>query len=132
MSELNSYSIVIRVSEEHLDDMDHVNNVVYLQWVQDAAEAHWLHKVDKDLLKNTAWVVSRHEIDYKKPALLNDELVVTTWVEKAQGVTTHRNTEIHNRTTGDLLIRAKTIWCFIDPKTKRPARLTDAIKKLFL
>ena len=112
--------------------MDHVNNVVYLQWVQDIAQAHWLQEASKEEIENNAWVVSRHEIDYKRPALLGDEILVTTWVDKAEGVTTLRKTEMRHKNTGDLLIKAQTKWCLVDPITNRPKRLTDALRKLFL
>lgn len=132
MPKTNSYTHTVKVATGHLDDMHHVNNVVYLQWIQEIAEAHWRLKASKEDVENHAWVVSRHEIDYKRPAFLEDEIIVTTWVEKAEGVITLRKTEMHHKDTGAQLIQAQTKWCLVDPNTLRPKRLTETLRKLFL
>ena len=61
----------IRVQAEDLDDLHHVNNVVYLQWVQDIAKAHWAVLSNPEVNRKYAWVVLRHEINYHRPARLD-------------------------------------------------------------
>src|SRR5204863_6074547 len=67
-----------------------LNNVVYLQWVQDAAAAHWGALAPAGARDQIAWVALRHEIDYLKPAVLGDEITVATWVGVAEGLSFER------------------------------------------
>ncbi len=82
--------------------MGHANNVVYLRWVQEVAEAHWLTAAPLELRSKYLWVVLRHEIDYVSPAVANDNLIGTTWVELPDGARSTRHVEIFNQTTNKL------------------------------
>ncbi|MGD1958407.1 MAG: acyl-CoA thioesterase [Fulvivirga sp.] len=131
-SKIKSYTSRFTVRSEHLDDLNHANNVVYLQWVQDIAAAHW-HSITTQEIRDThLWMVMRHEIDYKGQAILGDELEITTWVDNAEGVRTRRNTEIRNVNSGKIIVSAKTMWCLIDGHSKRPKRLTPEFVSLFM
>ena len=79
------------VKPAHIDELNHVNNVVYLQWIQDIANLHWTQL--KSGLDTTAyvWVVIRHEIDYIGQALLGDTIVAKTWVGKTGGIRSIRH-----------------------------------------
>lgn len=124
------YKITVDVHD--IDELNHVNNVVYLRWVQEAAAAHW-NAIASTELKNTyAWVVLRHEIDYKKPAILGDTVVAETWVSLCEGVRSVRHVRMTNLKTGDLLAEAKTTWCLLDSVTKRPKRIEEDITRVFL
>src|SRR5438105_2966053 len=68
------FELPISVQPEDIDTMGHVNNIVYLRWVQDAATAHWMAAATEEQKAEYAWVVVRHEIDYLRPAVLGDEL----------------------------------------------------------
>jgi acyl-CoA thioester hydrolase len=116
----------ITVGEQHLDDLDHVNNVVYLQWVQDVAKAHWAALAKGELDRKYAWVVLRHEIDYHRPAKLGDQLTVATWVGETGGYRSVRHVEILS-SEGARLVTAKTVWCLIDAVSFRPARIAPDI-----
>jgi len=59
-----------------IDEQNHVNNTVYLRWIQDIATAHWKSLASAEAQAGIAWVVLRHEIDYKSPASLGDEIVL--------------------------------------------------------
>lgn len=120
----------VTVSEGDLDELDHVNNVVYLRWVQDIATAHWTSIAPRDALDSIAWVARRHEIDYLSAAVLGDELVLRTWVGVAEGLTFERLTEIR-RAGGQVLAKARTLWVPIDRGTGRPRRVSDAVRSLF-
>ncbi len=120
------------VPESAIDDMDHVNNVVYLQWVQDIAKKHWESKTD-DAIRNTyVWVVLNHFIEYHSPAFENDKITIQTWIDNYRGVKSERHTKIINTTTQKVLVSAKTSWCLLYKETLRPARITNEISNLFL
>lgn len=118
------------VVADDLDERDHVNNVVYLQWVQDAAAAHWAHLASDETRQQIAWVALRHEIDYLKPAVLDDEIVIRTWVGLAEGLSFERFTEVVRRADGRVLARARTLWCPVDARTGRPQRLSADVRQL--
>jgi len=123
-----SYSHKIRVSKSDLDSLDHVNNVVYLQWVNDISEKHWNLLADENLRKKYFWVVLRHEIDYLSQAVLGDEITVVTWVGSSKGVRSVRHVEMF---IGDKpLVRASSTWCLIDAKTLRATRIREDILSL--
>src|SRR5438552_1705348 len=77
------------------------------------------------------WVVLRHEIDYKTPAALGDQIVSRTWVGKATWVTFERFTEIRRNGDGQLLSKARTLWCPINAQTGRPARVPAEVRAQF-
>lgn len=114
------------VSEQEIDRLNHVNNVVYVQWIQNIATKHWSILSKNTILNEKySWVVIRHEIDYKKSAILDDELTISTWVGETIGVTSIRNVEIFK---GAILIaKAKTTWCLIDNQSFKPTRITANI-----
>lgn len=121
----------ITVVPEDIDVMGHVNNVVYLRWVQEVAEAHWIYSATEELRAKYAWIVLRHEIDYMSPAVLNDALIGTTWVEMPNGVRSIRHVEIFNQTTGKLSAKAKTTWCLLSASTMKPKRIEKDITDIF-
>jgi len=82
-----TFEQTLRVELADLDDQAHVNNVVYVRWVQETATAHWLALAPPAVRAELAWVTLRHEIDYVKPALLGDVLVVRTRVGKVERIT---------------------------------------------
>jgi len=125
----NYYLHPIKVVEGDIDDLNHVNNIVYLRYVQEAAGSHWYTVVPEELSAQVIWVVRRHEIDYLKPAFLGDELTVKTWVDNFTGVTSDRHCEILRG--NELLARSRTLWVSLDANTKRPKRIGEEIAGLF-
>lgn len=123
------FSQTLTVSETHLDEQNHVNNIVYVQWIQDVAVSHWLNIVSKEVQDKFTWFLLRHEIDYKQQAFEDEEIMLTTWVGEATKITCYRYTEITKGET--LLVKAKSNWCMIDTETKKPARITDEIREKF-
>lgn len=121
----------IIVRQTDIDNLNHVNNVVYVQWVQDIASAHWETIAPSEIRSKYSWVVLKHAIEYFSPALLNDVLLVKTWVEKSEGVRSERHVEFYNQKTDKLLVRAKTNWCLLDAGTLRPRRIEEDILQLF-
>jgi acyl-CoA thioester hydrolase len=127
----NVFSITIQVQPGDIDDLKHVNNVVYLSWVQDAAAAHWNTIASDEMKKKYSWVVLRHEIDYKNPAVLGDELTARTWVSSCEGVRSVRNVKIYQSKSMKIVAEAKTTWCMLDAKTMRPKRIEEDVISVF-
>jgi acyl-CoA thioester hydrolase len=124
------FSHSFRVEPVDIDEQGHVNNVSFLRWIQDVAVAHWRWAAMAEQQERFAWVVVRHEIDYKKQAFLNDEITATTWVGEWSKVTCERFTEI---TRGnELLVKSRTVWCMIDRETAKPARIASDLVERFV
>ena len=126
------YEKNVRVKKAHLDQQNHVNNVQYVQWVQDVAEEHWEKRASAEQRKSFIWVVVKHEINYKKEAFLDDPIVLQTYVGEATHVTSARHVIIKNKDTDKVLVEAKTTWCLLDATTKKPAKISDDLKRVFL
>jgi acyl-CoA thioester hydrolase len=129
---MSIYHHPIKVTAADLDEMNHVNNVVYVQWVQDAASAHWISKAPAEVKEKYNWVVLRHEIDYKSPAVLHDELIAKTWVANYDGVKSDRMVQIIRTRDERLLVEAKTTWCLLNAANNRPARIGEEIRNVFM
>jgi acyl-CoA thioester hydrolase len=114
---------LIKVRDSDLDELNHVNNVVYLQWVQDIASAHWREIAPRGFDRDYQWVVLKNTIEYKKPALLGDELILRTWVDTIDGVRSDRCVEIIKAANQTPVCAARTTWCLIDRATGRPRRI---------
>jgi len=128
-SEVFEYDFKVPASA--IDDINHVNNVVYLQWIQDVAKKHWESKIDDHIRNTYVWVVLNHFIEYHSPAFLGDTIAVRTWIDSHRGVKSERHTKVINTTTQKVLVSAKTVWCLLHKETLRPTRITDEISTLF-
>ncbi len=125
------YHHPIKVTSADIDEMNHVNNVVYVQWVQDAAAAHWNVQAPDEVKSKFNWVVMRHEIDYRMSALLNDELIAKTWVDSYEGAKSVRIVQIIRKNDVKLLAEARTTWCLLSAGNNKPVRAGDEIKSVF-
>ena len=114
-----------------IDEQNHVNNTVYLRWVQDVAIAHWRSLASKEAQDAIGWVVLRHEIDYKIPAGLGDEIILRTWVGTASRLKFERFTEVRRKSDQQILASARTLWVPIDWKTGKPTRVSSDIRARF-
>ena len=125
------FTKTIIVTRDDLDELNHVNNVRYVHWVNDIAKAQWLNNATQSLLENNFWVLLTHNIEYKASAFLGEELLLKTYVTKASGVTSTRIVEIYNNNTNILLAKSETNWCFMSTTTKKPARITNDVVNIF-
>jgi acyl-CoA thioester hydrolase len=121
----------IIVRQEDIDQLGHVNNVVYLRYVQEMAIAHWTASASPEDQAKYFWVVTRHEIDYKRPAFENDVIVGKTWVGAAKDGLFERFTDLVRKEDGKVIARARTVWCPIDPKTMRPTSVSESVYERF-
>ncbi len=125
------FEITFPVAPGDIDELGHVNNTVYVRWVQDIAVAHWRASAPADAQAALAWVVARHEIDYKYPALLGDDIRARTWVGPASRLAFERNTEMYRARDGRLLAKARTIWVPISSVTGRPVEVSAEVRERF-
>ena len=125
------FTIDIKVNVGDIDQLGHVNNVVYIRYVQDAAVAHWNNRASQEEQNRYFWVVTRHEIDYKRPAFEGDEIIARTWVGEAKNGLFERFTELLRKSDKKQLVIAKTIWCPIDPKSMRPVEVNASVYAKF-
>jgi acyl-CoA thioester hydrolase len=125
------YEMSIAVQPADIDRQNHVNNTVYVRWIQEIATAHWNATAPVPARDEIGWVVLRHEIDYKSPLCLGDQIVLRTWVGKATRVTFERFVEILRETDGKLMATARTLWVPINPETAKPIRVPPEVRERF-
>ena len=122
---------VLHVAADDIDDLGHVNNVVYLRWVQDVAAAHWESATTPAERADIAWVVLRHEIAYQHAARRGDDVIVRTWVGPPSAATFERHTEILRARDQRVLARARSLWCPVHPGTGRLRRIDPTLHDRF-
>jgi acyl-CoA thioester hydrolase len=117
---------------EHIDELGHVNNAVWVQWMERVAVAHWDSVADPAHREAYFWVVVRHEIDYLRPAFEGDRIVARTWVGEApKGAKFDRHLEFTG-SDGRVCVRARTDWAIIDKAAGRPIRVPSEVVAPFL
>ena len=121
------------VPEEAVDANGHVNNVVYLDWVQDVAKRHsevsGCSRATREA--GATWVVRKHRIVYLKPAFAGDEIEVRTWVATMERARSLRRTEIARTKDGQILARAWTDWVFVRRESGKPALIPPEVASVF-
>ena len=139
------FEMIVSVLPGDIDEQNHVNNTVYLRWIQDVATAHWKSLASAESQAAIGWIVLRHEIDYKMPASLGDEILLRTWVGKASRLKFERFTEIRRKISRDfdpppdgfavannqVLAQARTVWVPIDVCTGKPTRVSADVRARF-
>lgn len=126
----NAFTLTITVSPEDIDTLHHVNNLVYVKWMDKIATTHWDFLTKDNPLPQYIWVVMRHEIDYLKQATLGDEIVVKTWVGETKGITSVRFMEFYKNDV--LLVKAKTVWAMLHAETFKPTRIREDVLNVLL
>ncbi|MGN6374670.1 MAG: acyl-CoA thioesterase [Sphingomonas sp.] len=119
------YRFQIGIEPGDIDFMGHVNNASYLKWVQEAVINHWRRLAPAEAVADHLWVALKHEITYRKPAFLNDEVIATVLLEKVQGARAFYQTVI--RRGEEVLAEVRSSWCCLDAETRRPARLARSV-----
>jgi acyl-CoA thioester hydrolase len=120
----------ISIDEHDIDHMGHVNNSVYLKWVQDAVVRYWQAVAPSDAVGKHLWVALKHEITYRKPTFLDDQVVAEVMAEKVEGARAFFTTMV--KRGEDVLAEVKSCWCCLDSSTQRPTRLAGDVISRFV
>ena len=121
------FEMTLTAGPEHIDVLGHVNNAVWVQWMEQVAVAHWESVADPAHKDAYFWVVVRHEIDYLRAAHEGDRITARTWVGEApKGAKFDRHLEFTGR-DGKVCVRARTAWAIIDKEAGRPIRVPPEV-----
>lgn len=120
----------IGIEPGDIDFMGHVNNAVYLTWVQEAVIAHWRRIAPAEAVAKHLWVALKHEITYRRPAFLDDQVVASVVLEKVHGARAFYRTLIERGE--EVLAEVRSSWCCLDAETLRPARIARDVAARFL
>lgn len=141
MSNSPIFTYSFTIPEDVIDENGHVNNVAYVQWMQDVAIRHgqqWLSDYNGYNLNetfvlhgNTTFVAREHRIEYLSPAFVGEELEVRTWLDKARRVRLHRRYEFIRKSDGKVVAKGETEWVYVDMKTGKPLAIPASILELF-
>jgi acyl-CoA thioester hydrolase len=120
----NAFTVRLTAAPDDIDELGHVNNAVWVQWIQMVATAHWRAVADPAHQDAYIWVVVRHEIDYLRALGPGQSVTARTWVaDTAQGAKFDRHMEFTGE-DGKVHVRARTVWALIDKASGRLARVT--------
>jgi acyl-CoA thioester hydrolase len=125
------YTSTVKVIKDHLDDLNHVNNVQYLLWAQDIAKAHW-QKINEIIKDEGVWMVRSHEVEYRLGGFLDEQIRIETYVKNVRGPLSQRVVEFYNNKNEQLMVRCVTQWCYVDLASRKPIKVTKKIQELFL
>jgi acyl-CoA thioester hydrolase len=127
------YSYNFTIPESAIDENGHVNNVSYVQWMQEAAMRHFefLGGVPPMRAAEGTWFVHSHKIEYLYPAFAGEELEVRTWIADVRRVRSLRKYEFIRKGDGKVLVKGETDWVFIHAGSGRPMAIPDEIIKIF-
>lgn len=121
------------VDAADIDELGHVNNIVYLRYAQDIAIAHWRARATEEMVAGFVWVVMRHEVDYRAQLQLGDEVEVRTWVDDApRGPAWARFVDIYKVGADKPSAQIKSNWCLLDAQTRRIKRVPPDLVQRFV
>lgn len=126
----STYRHAIGINPADIDHMGHVNNSVYLKWVQDAVVEYWEKVAPSDAVARHLWVALKHEISYRRPAFLEDIVVADVFAEQMQGARALFTTVI--KRGEEVVAEIKSTWCCLDAVTRKPSRLAKEIVGRFM
>jgi acyl-CoA thioester hydrolase len=129
---MNEHFLHITAQPGDIDELGHVNNAVWVRWIQDIATVHWNAVAPKEYIDRYIWVVTRHEIDYRGNVEAGQTVTGRTWIsEPPRGARFWRNVRFTGP-DGNIKVEAKTNWAIIDRTSGRPVRVPPDLAALFL
>lgn len=131
MPPLSIFRFTFTVPKSAIDEYGHVNNVIYVQWMQDAATRHPQAIPEFVQPENTGWFAREHRIEYLLPAFEGDELEVRTWVADMKRVRAQRKYDFTRKSDGKLIAKGETHWIYVDLTTGRPIPIPEEMALLF-
>lgn len=128
----HAYIRSFTIPDDSIDENGHVNNVAYVQWMQDIAVEHYSSIGGVTAQgPDATWVVREHRIEYFLPAFAGEEIEIKTWVENVRRVRSLRKYEFVRKSDGKVLVRGETDWVFVDVKTGMPRAIPDEVSRVF-
>lgn len=121
----------VTVRKDDLDQLEHVNNVKYVEWIQEVSKEHWEKRVSERIKKEVVWVVLSHHVQYKGQARFGDRILIRTFITETKGAISVRAVEMRNADTNALLVESKTEWCLLSAAQLKPMRISEEIRSLF-
>ena len=132
MAERPSFEMTFTAASEHIDELVHVNNAVWVQWMEEVATTHWRAVANPEHQDRFFWVVVRHEIDYLRAVLEGETITARTWAgERPQGARFDRNIEFTGE-DGKVRVRSRTDWAIIEKASGRPIRVPAEVVAPFI
>ena len=131
MPPLPIYSFTLVVPSSAIDEYGHVNNVIYVQWMQDAATRHPQAIPEFKQPENTGWFAREHRIEYLSPAFEGDEIEVRTWIADMKRVRAQRKYEFTRKADNKVIARGETQWIFVELSSGRPIPIPEDLAVLF-
>ncbi len=128
---MRTYTMLVKVEEADLDELQHVNNIKYVEWIQKVSKDHWLQVAKQNALHDFIWVVREHRITYYSGAKRDDELRIQTGIIHSKGSISTRKVSMRNNKTDQLVVSSETDWCLLNAKTMKPTRIPASIENLF-
>lgn len=129
---MTPFAIQFTPTPADIDELGHVNNAVWVRWIQDMATSHWTATAAPEHVDAYIWVVTRHEIDYRGNVALGESVTGRTWIEKPpRGATFDRRVEFVNA-AGKVIVSANTTWAMLDRASGRLMRVPAEVAAPFL
>jgi acyl-CoA thioester hydrolase len=127
------FTLPLTIAAADIDELGHVNNIVYLRWAQELAIAHWRARASAEMIAANVWVVLRHEVDYRSALLPGDQVEARTWVDDApRGASWPRFVQIAKLGAPRPAAEIKSNWCLLDAGTRRVKRVPAEMTRLFV
>ncbi len=127
-----TFTLTFTAAPSDIDELGHVNNAVWVRWIQDMATSHWNAVADPAHISAYIWVVTRHEIDYRGNIAAGDSVTGRTWIEaEPKGAQFDRRVDFVDA-KGKVIVRANTTWAMLDKATGRLARVRSEIAAPFI
>ena len=132
MTKHPTFTLSFTAAAEHIDELGHVNNAVWVRWMEQVAVAHWRSVAAPEHQEAYFWVVVRHEVDYLRAVIEGERVTARTWAgEKPQGAKFDRHIEFIGE-DGKPRVRARSWWAIIDKAAGRPIRVPGEVVAPFL
>lgn len=126
------FTLSFTAAPEHIDELGHVNNTVWVQWVQDIARAHWHAVARPEDQAQFIWVTIRHEVDFRGNIGAGESVTGATWIDGAgKGAKSDRRVDFSNE-TGKVIVSARTTWALLDRETRHLVRVRPEVIAPFL
>jgi len=126
------YSKTITIPVSVIDENGHVNNVVYVQWMQEIAVEHYATVGGPEAQRPFGtWLVREHRVEYFLPAFAGEEIEIRTWVENFGHVRSLRKYEFIRKQDAKTLVKGETDWVFVDAKTGKPIAIPEKVRAIF-